>query len=216
VSRLRPDPLKRLHLDLGSEGRELVAASTSSVPEATRVQRARVDTAVRHVADEVSGGMTRPWVAAIRRASVSQGADFADTVDRVVGETPMGMGSVPAWCKVVRGLQWVLILAALAGAVWLGVLAVLGYLQVTKPAAPSYGGLPLPTLLLLGGVALGVVLALVSRLLVGLGAKARARSAEKRLRTAIATVTEKMILQPVDVELDAYRKAREGLQRALV
>jgi hypothetical protein len=61
-----------------------------------------------------------------------------------------------------------------------------------------------------------VLLALVSRVLVGIGARARARSAEKRLRTAIAAVTEKMILQPVDVELDAYRKAREGLQRALV
>ena len=35
-------------------------AATSSVPEATRVQRARVDTAVRHVADEVSEGMSRP------------------------------------------------------------------------------------------------------------------------------------------------------------
>jgi hypothetical protein len=216
LSKLRPDPLKRLHLDLGAAGKELVSTSTSSVPEATRVQRARVDTAVRHVADEVSEGMSRPWVAAIRRASVSQGEDFADSVDRAVGETPMGMGSVPGWCKAVRGLQWLLIVAALAGAVWLGVLAVMAYLQVSTPDPPSSSGLPLPTALLLGGVAAGILLALVSRVLVAISARSRARAAEKRLRNAIGQVTERMILQPIDAELDAYRKAREGLQRALV
>jgi len=216
VSKLRPDPLKRLHLDLGAAGKELVPTSTSSLPEATRVQRARVDTAVRHVADEVSEGLSRPWAAAIRRASVSQGDDFADAVDRAVGETPMGMGSVPGWCKAVRGLQWLLIVVALVGAVWLAVLAILGYLQLSTPDAPSSGGLPLPTALLLGGVAAGILLAIVSRVLVGLSARSRARAAEKRLRNAIGEVTERMILQPIDGELDAYRRAREGLQRALV
>jgi hypothetical protein len=155
-------------------------------------------------------------VAAIRRASVSQGEDFADSVDRAVGETPMGMGSVPGWCKAVRGLQWLLIVAALAGAVWLGVLAVMAYLQVSTPDPPSSSGLPLPTALLLGGVAAGILLALVSRVLVAISARSRARAAEKRLRNAIGQVTERMILQPIDAELDAYRKAREGLQRALV
>ena len=216
LSKLRPDPLKRLHLDLGAAGRELVPTSTSSVPEATRVQRARVDTAVRHVADEVSEGMSRPWAAAIRRASVSQGEDFADAVDRSVGETPLGAASVPGWCKAVRVLQWLLIVAALAGAVWLGVLAVMAYLQVPTPDLPTYGGLPLPTALLLGGVAAGVLLAIVSRVLVGMSARSRARAAEKRLRSAIGEVTERMILQPIETELDAYRQAREGLRRALV
>ena len=216
LSKLRPDPLKRLHLDLGAAGKELVRTPTSSVPEATRVQRARVDTAVRHVADEVSEGMSRPWVAAIRKASVSQGEDLADAVDRSVGETPVGRGSVPGWCKAVRVLQWLLIVAALAGAVWLGVLAVMGYLQVPTPDPPSSGGLPLPTALLLGGAAAGILLAIVSRVLVGISARTQARAAEKRLRSAIGEVTERMILQPIDTELDAYRRAREGLQRALV
>jgi hypothetical protein len=128
----------------------------------------------------------------------------------------MGMGSVPAWCKAVRGLQWLLIVVALVGAVWLAVLAILGYLQLATPDAPSSGGLPLPTALLLGGVAAGILLAIVSRVLVGLSARSRARAAEKRLRSAIGEVTERMILQPIDTELDAYRRAREGLQRALV
>ena len=215
VARFRPDPLRRLHLNLGSEGNDLVLSARSSVPEASKVQRARVDTAVRHVADEVSGGMGKAWVTAIRRASMSQGADFADAVDKAVADTPLGADKVPGWCRAVQAVQWVLIVAAVVGAVWLGSLAVIGYLQVSRPATPDVAGVPLPTLLLLGGIVAGLVLAAVSRALAGLGARSRARAAERRLRTSISGVTEKLILQPVDVELDAYRKTREGLQRAL-
>ncbi len=215
LSRFRPDPLKRLHLNLGSEGKDLVVTARSSVPEASRVQRARVDTAVRHVADEVSGGMAKAWVTAIRRASTSQGAEFADAVDKAVGDTPLGAGKVPGWCRLVQWLQWALIAVAVAGAVWLGSLAVVGYLQVSKPATPDLAGMPVPTLLLLGGIAVGIVVALASRALVAVGARSRARAADRRLRTSIAAVTEKLVLQPIEVELEAYRKTREGLQRAL-
>ena len=216
LSKLRPDPLKRLHLDLGAAGRELVPTSTSSVPEATRVQRARVDTAVR--ARRRRG--VRGHVPAVGGRD-PQGVGLAGRGLRgrrrpVRGGDPLGAGSVPGWCKAVRVLQWLLIVAALAGAVWLGVLAVMAYLQVPTPDLPTYGGLPLPTALLLGGVAAGVLLAIVSRVLVGMSARSRARAAEKRLRSAIGEVTERMILQPIETELDAYRRAREGLRRALV
>ena len=76
LSRLRPDPLKRLRLGDGqpTDMAELVAlrAARSSLPEATPVQRARVDTSVRQVVDEVTYGMSRPWSAAVRSASVSR------------------------------------------------------------------------------------------------------------------------------------------------
>ncbi|HEX4471697.1 MAG TPA: YfjP family GTPase, partial [Nocardioides sp.] len=43
LSKLRPDPLKRLHLDLGKDGAALTGRGRTSVPSATHVQRARVD-----------------------------------------------------------------------------------------------------------------------------------------------------------------------------
>ena len=60
-SKLKPDPLKRLHLDLGSAGKELTGSARTSVPQATGVQRARVDTEVRALADQVSDGMAPAW-----------------------------------------------------------------------------------------------------------------------------------------------------------
>ncbi|RLV49751.1 ABC transporter [Nocardioides mangrovicus] len=215
VSRLRPDPLKRLHLDLDTEGREMVVSARSSVPEATQVQRARVDTAVRHVADEVSGGLAQPWVRAVRRASTSHGDDFADAVDRAITSTPLGAGKVPLWCRLVQVVQWLAILAVVAGLGWLAAVAVMDFMQLNPADPPHYGGLPAPTLLLVAGLAIGLVLAAVSRVLVRIGARNRARSADRRLRQAISGVTEEMILRPVDSELEAYKKVREGLQRAL-
>ena len=123
LSRLKPDPLKRLHLDLGSEGSALTKASRTSVPPPTQVQRARVDAAVRGVADDVGSTLTRPWQDAVRRASVAHLDDISDRLDLGLAQTDLGATRLPWWAGLVRVLQWVLILAAAAGAVWLAVLA---------------------------------------------------------------------------------------------
>ena len=91
----------------------------------------------------------------------------------------------------------------------------LGYLQVPAPTTPRYHGVPLPTILLVGGVLAGVLLALLSRAVVGLSARARARSAERRLRAAIGEVADRLVVQPVEAELEACRATRAGLAAAL-
>jgi hypothetical protein len=215
LARLRPDPLKRLHLDLGASGRELTAGARSSVPEATKVERARVDAVVRAVADDAAEDLTPPWEVAVRRASVSRLEDLNDSLDRAVGGTDLGVGRTPVWWKLVRVVQWVLFLAALAGGIWLGGLAVMGYLQLPEPSTPEYLGLPVPTLMLLGGVVVGILVALLSRLFAKLGAGRRARSADRRLREAIAEVTDELVIGPIEAEIEAYRTTREGLAAAL-
>jgi GTPase Era involved in 16S rRNA processing len=215
VSRLRPDPLKRLHLDLGPRGKELTAGARSSVPAATQVERARVDTVVRAVADDASEGLTHPWASAVRHASVSRLDDLNDALDRAVGGTDLGVGRTPIWWKLVRVLQWLLFGVAVVGGLWLAGLAVMGYLQMPEPATPDYRGLPVPTSMLLGGVVAGVLVSLLSRLFSALGARRRARSADRRLRAAIAEVTEELVIDPIEAELAAYRRARDGLADAL-
>ena len=71
-SRLKPDPLKRLHLNLGPEGKQLTGRARTSAPKATMVQRARVDSEVRSLVDDVSSGLAKPWAEAVRRVSVSR------------------------------------------------------------------------------------------------------------------------------------------------
>jgi GTPase Era involved in 16S rRNA processing len=215
LSRFKPDPLRRLHLDLGGSGKELTGLARASVPEATSVQRARVDTAVRTLSDDVGAELSPPWAAAVRRASVSRLPDLNDALDKAVSSTDLGVGRTPAWWRVVRVLQWLLVLVAVAGALWLGALAVMGYLQMPSPTTPRYRGFPLPTLMLLGGVLAGLLLALLSRLVVSVSARAKARTADRRLRAAIADVTEELVVVPVQAEVEAYRATRSGLAAAL-
>ena len=215
LSKLRPDPLKRLHLDLGPRGKELTAGARASLPEATQVERARVDTVVRGVADDAASDLTSPWELAVRRASVSRLGDLNDALDRAVGGTDLGVSRTPAWWQLVRLLQWLLFFAALAGGLWLAGLAVMGYLQLPEPSTPKYRGLPVPTLMLIGGVAVGVVVALLCRVFTSAGARRRARSADRRLRAAIAEVTEELVVEPIEAEIEAYRRTRDGLAAAL-
>ena len=215
LTRLKPDPLRRLHLDMGAEGKQLTGLGRASVPEPTRVQRARVDTAVRSVADGVGAQLTPAWSDAVRRASVSRLDELNDALDRAVVATDLGVSRTPLWWRFARLLQVVFALALLAGLLWLGGLALLGYFQMPAPRTPDEYGLPLPTLLLLIGVGGGLALAVVGRFVNGLVARSRARSAERRLRTAIGGVTDELVIAPIDSELAAYAEVRRALDAAL-
>ncbi len=214
LSRLRPDPLKRLHLDLGRSGRDLVAAARSSMPEPDQVQQARVETTVRDLCADLTRSLSPPWVRSVRQASTSRFADLDDGLDRALTGTDLGASGTPLWCRMVRVLQWILLLAAIGGAGWLGALAVMAYLQLPTPRTPAYLGLPVPTLLLGVGVGLGIMLALSSRVLIAFGARSRARRAERRLRAAVASVAEELVIAPVQAELAAYAQVWEGLRKA--
>jgi GTPase Era involved in 16S rRNA processing len=211
ISGLRPDPLKRLHLDLGAEGKLLTGSARTSVPQATAVQRARVDSEVRALADETGSGLGEPWQESIRAASVSKIGDLNDRIDAALGSVDLGASRLPAWAQLFRVLQWILILAAIGGAVWSMAALISGGLgDVSKVA-----GVALPLVILVGAVVLGIVLAIVGRILVAGTARKNAAAADKRLRDAVAQVSEKLVVEPVQAELAAYARHREGLAAAL-
>lgn len=213
LSGLKPDPLKRLHLDLGSAGKELTGQARSSVPTATPVQRARVDTEVRRLADDVSEGLARPWEEAVRRASTSRLDDLHDRLDLALSRTDLGVEKLPAWAGLVRVLQWLLVLTAAVGLGWTVLLVVSGTLG--DDSTPKVAGIALPLVLLLGGILLGLLLALVCRFLVAATARRRAAVADKRLRAAVHEVTAELVVAPVEAELQAYTVVRNGLVAAL-
>ena len=210
VGRLRPDPLKKLQLDLGGSAKALRGAE-SAVPEATPVQRARVDSEVRALADDTTQGLGRPWADAVRRASVQRLPEIGDRLDDAVRGVDLQVARIPVWAGVVRVLQWILVVAALLGAAWTVATALSGTLDDT----PVRFGVALPLILLLGGVGLGVLLALVCRGLVAGTARRRAAVADTRLREAVGVVTHDLVVSPVEIELEAYTRARGGLSKAL-
>ncbi len=147
LARFKPDPLRRLHLDrLGAGGRrkEIDPGTTgrTSLPAASGVQRARVDSALRALADEAGSGLSRGWTDALKRAARSNEVELADRVDRAVARTDLDLSGHRRWWAVVRVLQWLLVAAVVAGLGWLGVAFVLAYLQLPPLPEVSWRGRP--------------------------------------------------------------------------
>ncbi len=211
-SRLRPDPLKKLGLDLGEAGAALRGSTRSALPATTPVQRARIDSEVRALADDASNGLGTPWVRSVRRASVARLPELGDRLDSAMARTDLGAATLPVWAGVVRVLQWVLIITALVGAAWTSLLVVGGSLPDEQY---QLAGMPLPLLLLVAGVGLGILLALLCRGLVAGTARARAEAANRTLREQVHVVATELVVDPVAAELAAYSEVQASLRSAL-
>jgi GTP-binding protein EngB required for normal cell division len=213
VSGMRPDPLESLGLDLGGQGRALSGRGRSADLPTTQVQRARVDAEVRALADDVSAGLARPWAEAVHRASTSRLGELGDRLDGALAATEVRANRLPWWASLTRVVQWVLLVAAVAGVVWTGVL--LGTGELGDPDTPQVGGVDVALVLLVGAVVLGVVLGIVGRVAARAVARRRADEADTRLRAAVADVAHELVVTPVETELAAYTSVRTALARAL-
>ena len=121
----------------------------------------------------------------------------------------------PRWWTPVRWLQRLLAGLALAGVLWLAVLAGLGYLQLDDAVpTPDLSGIPAPTALLAGGLLAGIVVAFLARLANGIGARRRARRARRALDERVAAVAEELVLAPLEAELAVLARLHEALATA--
>ncbi|MEV6158720.1 GTPase [Nonomuraea sp. NPDC052129] len=216
VRRFRPDPLRRLRIGTSSAAksadREIVGRT--SVPAASAVQKAQVETALRDVGEAAASGLAGVWAAAVRHAARSRAGDLADAVDRAVATTSLGATRRPRWWRAVGMLQWLVFAVMVAGGLWLGVLFGMDYLRLPQPPLPTVGVVPWPTVLLGGGALAGVVIALLSRLAAWAGGHRRARCVAKALRAAIAQVGADYVLDPVEGELARHARFTEAITRA--
>ncbi|MFB0833144.1 GTPase family protein [Arthrobacter halodurans] len=211
LGRLRPDPLRRLNL----RSRDVnPAVNRTSLPPPGAAQRAQSDGAVRAFADEASAGAPEAWRGSIRRAARGSADTLPDDLDQAIARTDIGAGRGSWWWPVVGVVQWIALACALVGAGWLGFLFVLGYLQLGVPAVPLVEGVPVPTLMLAGGVLLGMVLGLATGLLARLAAKARAAAARRRLTSAVAAVARRRIVEPVAAEIGRHNDFVRALAAA--
>ncbi|MET7398142.1 GTPase [Dactylosporangium sp. NPDC005572] len=210
LRRLRPDPLRRLHLPSAP----LPTPSATSLPESTAAQKAAVTLASRDVAQEAGAGLPEPWPEAVTKASRSRVDDVPDALDVAVASADLGMARKPVWWRLVGALQWLGAAAALAGLVWLALRAAFAFLGLPDLDGPQVGRLPLATALLGGGLLFGLLLAVVIRPVVGIAARRARARAERRLRDAIAEVAATHIVAPVREVLRSYDDAREALRAA--
>jgi len=213
LRRLRPDPLRRLHL---GDQPQTDAVSTdvvphTSLPAADAAQKSAVGLSLRAVASRAAAPLPAVWAPALTNAARSRAADLPDALDRAVAKTELGMSRAPLWWRGVGLLQWLFTLAAAGGLGWLLVGYVVRLLSLPELRYPKVGAVPLPTLLFLGGLLAGLLLALLLRPVVDWGARRARRRAEQRLRASITEVAREHVVAPVREVLNTYAQAREAL-----
>lgn len=200
LRRLRPDPLGRLHLRRAGEG------GRTSLPEATPLQTARMENALRRVADSAGTGLPAPWADTLKQTVAPSTAQLPDELDTVVSSTNLGEDRRPLWWGFARGMQTLLATIAILGFAWLALLFALEWFQVPRPPTPRVRQIPWPTLAAVGGLLAGLVLSTLFGQLARLGAARRRRRAGRRLREQIEQIADQKVLAPIETELRAFRQ----------
>lgn len=214
LARLRPDPLKKLRLDLTPGEHSPTDVNRTSLPKATTVQRARAEQGLRELTDGASDGLPRGWAQAVRQAAHGRESLLFDRLDAAIAGTDLSVRRGTWWWALFGVAQWLLIAAVITGLGWLFSAPVLGWLGFPPLPAVLWYGVPAPTWLLVGGVLGGVLLAVLGRALVEIGANRHAGLARRRLDAAIGAVVAEEVLDPVQAELDRYATARDAVRRA--
>ena len=229
MSRLKADPLRRLQLGqqeetkstskaeksagmLGSDSENAPELVASSLPPLSAAQKAGMANAVRQYSKQMAARIDEPWKRSMKEAALSREAELPELLERDMVRIDYGLGRTRAPWVIFNALQWIALLSALVGVGWLTLISGMAYLQIQLPPAPTPEGspVPLPTLLLLLGILLGIASAGVGRLLTAMGSRYYARKLRGRLQTGMEKAVQSCVVAPVQQEakrLNAYRKA---------
>ena len=229
MSRLKADPLRRLHLGqqdekksssktekpagmLGSDSENAPELVASSLPPLSAAQKAGMANAVRQYSKQMAARVDEPWKRSMKEAALSREAELPELLERDMVRIDYGLGRTRAPWVIFNTLQWIALLSSLVGVAWLTLISGMAYLQIQLPPAPTPEGspVPLPTLLLLLGILLGIASAGVGRLLTAMGSRYYARKLRGRLQTGVEKAVQSCVVAPVQLEakrLNSYRKA---------
>ena len=229
MSRLKADPLRRLHLGqqdetkstsktekssglLGSDSENAPELVASSLPPLSAAQKAGMANAVRQYSKQMAARVDEPWKRSMKEAALSREAELPELLERDMMRIDYGLGRTRAPWVIFNTLQWIALLSALVGVGWLTLISGMAYLQIQLPPAPTPEGspVPLPTLLLLLGILLGSASAGVGRLLPAMGSRYYSRKLRGRLQTGVEKAVQSCVVAPVQLEakrLNSYRKA---------
>lgn len=220
VLRLAPDPLRRLHLAPGRDERRDAELHRTSLPPMSAAQRAQAGTAVRAYADAAATGLGDAWSAAIHEHAADALESLPPELDRAVARTDLG-ARASWWWPLLGAIQWIALIAAVLGGVWLLLPVLLPLWGMVAPVIPQVEGTeswldgwPIPLVMLIGGLLLGVVLGIVGAIISGAVGAARRSRARRRLRKQVSAVAREVVVLPIEGERERAREFAVAIARA--
>ena len=181
-----PSPPAGADVALGSAGRDLSASVSEALPILWRER-------IEHTVSRDVAGLAGQLDASVATADLSV---------------------APAkWWTLAGIVQRVATAALGAGLIWLGVLFALSWLRIPDPPLPKLGSIPVPTLLAVGGAAVGLLVAAMSRRVAQIGARRRTELARTSLTKGIARVVDEAVVNPLNTELDTMQTLSNAIRK---
>ena len=187
--------------------------TASSLPPLTPAQQAALAQAARGYGESVAQNIEAPWKQRIQNASLTREQDFPEAFERAIARVDYNTTQSRFWWKLLNTVQWIAFLSLLGGVAWLTAMAFASYLQIPLPPAPVPEGspVPVPTLLLILGVLLGILGAVLGRALVNVSARAYRRSLRMRMIQQCENAAQQVVVAPVLTECEKLRRYRQAL-----
>lgn len=193
----------------GAVVRSFGVAERSTDPATRTSSAARIEAVLAQevrLSDQVG-----PAHAALARSIGQAAQDVAPALVHAVD----GVGVRPArrwWWSVLRWARGAAEVALLVGLVWLVLLAVGDSLQLPEIPTPRITeALTWPTALFLGGLLVRVLLGLLSRWSIRVGARRHRRATEAAIRRRVEAVVVAEVVRPYEAELAAHRRLRAAV-----
>ncbi len=205
------DPVRKMRLgDLREELRGMVGG-----PVGTR--QADIDNTLSALAGDLCGSLPEPWSRTVRAATRSQAERIPAELGSALRESLPEVNRIPSWWRLVRVLQWALIVVAVAGLAWLGALLAFGVFDVSAQSSPLLADptlIPWVCLMVAAILMLGLVISAGCRNVVALAAERQRYRVVELIHGRIVAITQDKVLMPIEQELSEYARYRDGLRSA--
>lgn len=196
LARLGVDPLRRLHL--GEEERQ-ESATTPTLPTRSASDGAAFANAVRREVAARSQGRPERWRRLLVECALSGAAVVPAAAHREVANNLRVSASAPSLSRILGGFQLIAWMVSLMGAAWIG-LVHLGRAVLIDTDVPAIGPIPMPTVILVCGLAVTLLCASLNRALCSWVASRRKRAVMDDVRAMCRDEVDRLVVAPLRVE----------------
>ena len=196
LARLGVDPLRRLHL--GEEERQ-ESATTQTLPTRSASDEAAFANAVRREVAARSQGRSERWRRLLVERALSGAAVVPAAAHREVANNLRVSASTPSLSRILGGFQLIAWMVSLMGAAWIG-LVHLGRAVLIDTDVPAIGPIPMPTVILVCGLAVTFLCASLNRALCSWVASRRKRAVMDDVRAMCRDEVDRLVVAPLRAE----------------
>ncbi|WP_433174610.1 ABC transporter [Actinoallomurus sp. CA-150999] len=212
AARLRSDPLRRMRLvELRDE---LRSAFTTPV----NAQQAHVDNALQDVAEDVVRDLPSSWRRSVREAGRSNAEALPEALGTSLRDVVPSFNQVPAWWWAVRVWQYLLLVVAAVGLVWLGAIGAFAGLKLAHAPTRLLGEAdvaPYVGLVFVCVLGLGALTALAARNMIAMTSVKHSERMEQQMREGVGTAARDLVIAPIEQELAVYARFRDEAGHAI-